>query len=147
MNNTADMKITNIYSPERRIQLSVPLFSVNIAAGFPSPGDDYIDKGMDLNDLILHPAATFLMRVEGDSMSSAGIGNGDLLIVDRAVKAGDNSIVVAALNGELIVRRLKIHNGRHYLVAENPQYRPVEIHPEANFEIRGVVTYSISKHS
>lgn len=141
------MRITEVYNPERKSQLFIPLLSTHITAGFPSPGDDYIDSSLDLNDLISHPAATFIMRVEGHSMSETGIRNGDLLIVDRAVKAEDNSIIVAALNGELIVRKLKIHNDGYYLVSENPQYRPVEIHPEADFEIQGVVTYSISKHS
>lgn len=140
------MRVTEVYNPERKIRLSVPLFSVSIAAGFPSPGDDYIDKALDLNDLVAHPAATFIMKVEGHSMAGAGIRNGDLIIVDRAVKAEDNSIIVAAFNGELIVRRLKIHNEKHYLVSETPGHRPIEIHPESNFEIHGVVTYSISKH-
>lgn len=140
------MRVTEIYTPERRIHLSVPMFSVTIPAGFPSPGDDYIDKALDLNDLVAHPAATFIMRVEGHSMAGAGIRNGDLLIVDRAVKAGDNSIIVAAFNGELIIRKLKIHNQKYYLVSETPGDRPIEIHPESNFEIHGVVTYSISKH-
>lgn len=140
------MNITEVYNPERRINISIPLFSLNVPAGFPSPGDDYIDKTLDLNDLVSNPASTFIMRVEGESMKATGIKNGDLLIVDRSVKAEDNSVVVAALNGELIVRKLKIHNSRYYLVSDNPEYRPVEIHPEANFEIHGVVTYSISKH-
>ena len=140
------MRITEIYNHEKRRHIPIPLFSANIPAGFPSPGDDYVDKAIDLNDLVSHPAATFIMRVDGSSMSGAGIRNGDLLIVDRAVRAEDGSIIVAAFNGELIVRRLKIHNKRHYLVSENPEHRPLEIHPEADFEIHGVVTYSISKH-
>jgi len=141
------MQVTEIYRPKQNLRLSIPFFSASIPAGFPSPGDDYIDKSLDLNDLVSNPAATFIMRVEGYSMAGAGINNDDLLIVDRSVKAEDNSIVVASFNGELIVRRLKVHNSRYYLVSENPGSRPLEIHPEADFEIYGVVTYSITKHA
>lgn len=140
------MNINEIYefNPETKIEL--PFLTTKIPAGFPSPGDDYIDKTLDLNDLIKHPAATFIMRVSGDSMEGAGIFNGDLIIVDRAVKPEDGKIIVAALNGELIVKRLKIHTGRYFLVSENPGYKPFEVHQESDFEIHGVVIYSIRNH-
>ena len=77
-----------------------PLFVVRVAAGFPSPADDYIENTLDLNDfLIEHPAATFFVRVTGDSMIGAGINSGDILIVDRALSARSGSIIVAVVNG------------------------------------------------
>src|SRR5207245_2179055 len=82
-------------------------------AGFPSPADDHLEKTLSLNELLVrHPAATFMMRVEGDSMINAGIQDGDILIVDRALTAEHNSIVVALLNGEFMVKRLKMRGGR-----------------------------------
>lgn len=124
----------------------IPLFLSEVAAGFPSPADDYIDKKMDLNEhLIKNPAATFFVRAYGDSMRDANIASGDILIVDRAQDAIHNSIVIAALNGELTVKRLKQKNNRLYLAPENPDYPILEITEESSFEIWGVVTYIIYK--
>ena len=132
------------FSPQTKLEL--PFLLSKLSAGFPSPGDDYIDSVLDLNDLVTHPEATFIMRVETDSMKGAGIYNGDLLIVDRSVEAKDGKVVVGALNGELIIGRLSVKNKRHFLVSEDGEYRPFEIHPESDFMVHGVVTYSIKKH-
>jgi DNA polymerase V len=87
----------------------LPLYANKISAGFPSPADDYIEMKLDLNThLIKHPAATFFVRVSGDSMLNAGINSGDLLIVDRSIEPVDGKIVIVALNGELTVKRLSI---------------------------------------
>ena len=139
------MKVTEIYDLEQRIKLELPLFLVRVPAGLPSPGDDYIERKLDLNELIKHPEATFLVRVEGDSMINAGINSGDILVVDRAAEPAHNKIVVAYLNGELTVKRLKIENTKIYLAAENPDYKPIRITPLMDFEIRGVVTTVIHK--
>lgn len=89
--------------------LSLPLFASRVPAGFPSPADDYIDQRLDLNEhLINHPAATFFVRVSGDSMTGASLHDGDLLIVDRALEPVDGRIVIAAVNGELTVKRLSL---------------------------------------
>lgn len=85
------------------------------------------------------------MRVEGFSMKSAGINDGDLIIVDRSRKAQDESVIVAALNGELVIRRLKLQDGRTFLISDNANYKAIEIYSDTDFEIHGVVTYSISK--
>lgn len=132
------------FSPEKRFNLPVVLMS--LSAGFPSPGDDYIDKVLDLNDLVTHPEATFFMRVDTDSMEGAGIYKDDLLVIDKSVKPTDNKVIVGALNGELVIGRLKIKNKRYFLVSENENKRPFEIHPESDFQIHGVVIYSIKKH-
>jgi DNA polymerase V len=139
------MKVTEIYELEQRTRLELPLFLVRVPAGFPSPGDGQIERKLDLNELIRHPEATFLVKVEGDSMINAGINSGDILVVDRAIEPTHNKIVVAYLNGELTVKRLKIENTKIYLVAENPDYNPIRITPLMDFEIRGVVTTVIHK--
>lgn len=135
-----------IFSFEQRTQLGLPLYLATVSAGFPSPAEDYIDKRLDLNEhLVRHPAATFFVRADGDSMRDAGVASGDILVVDRAVEARDGHIVVAALDGELTVKRLRRQNGRLYLAPENPDYAAVEVSPEASFEVWGVVTYIIHK--
>ena len=121
-----------------------PFFVVRVAAGFPSPADDYIENTLDLNDfLIEHPAATFFVRVAGDSMTGAGINSGDILIVDRALTPRHGSIIVAILNGEFTVKRLSRVNGRIFLLPENQAYDPIEITEGAGFEVWGVVAHVI----
>ncbi|MFH1379382.1 MAG: translesion error-prone DNA polymerase V autoproteolytic subunit [bacterium] len=122
----------------------MPLVTAKISAGFPSPADDYIDKKIDLNEyLIKHPAATFFVRVVGDSMINAGIRSGDLLIVDRAIEPADNKIIIAVLDGELTVKRIHKRKNKLFLAAENPAFNPIEITSAMNFEVWGVVTYVI----
>jgi len=135
-----------IFGCERRAELGLPLYLSTVQAGFPSPAEDYIDKKLDLNEqLVRHPAATFFVRVDGDSMRDAGVASGDILVVDRAVEPRDGHIVIAALDGELTVKRLRRKNGQVLLVPENPDYAPVAVGPEASFEVWGVVTYIIHK--
>ncbi len=125
-------------------QILPPLFSSPIAAGFSSWADDLIDKKLDLNErLISHPSATFFVKVVGDSMIGAGIFEGDILIVDRALEAKDGKIIIAVVNGEFTVKRLKFINNFSWLMPENPKYKPVKIMPESNMQIFGVVTYAI----
>lgn len=139
-----DVYIEGIYRAEARNSLTLPLFVTSISAGFPSPADDYIDKRLDLNEfLIRHPAATFFVRVSGDSMIDAGIHPDDILIVDRAVEAVNNKIVIAVLNGELTVKRLRIEGEAVYLYPENDEYSPIEITPQMQFEVWGVVIHVI----
>nr|WP_027186126.1 translesion error-prone DNA polymerase V autoproteolytic subunit [Desulfovibrio inopinatus] len=131
---------------EKRCEHDFPLFLATVPAGFPSPADDYIDRKLDLNEyLVTHPAATFFVRVYGDSMVDANITTGDILIVDRAIEPTSGRIVIAILDGELTVKRLLKKNGRLFLVPENSLFSRVEITPELDFEIWGVVTYIIYK--
>ncbi len=116
-----------------------PLLGCRIAAGFPSPADDHLERRIDLNaHLVRRPGATFFLRVEGESMSGAGILDGDLLAVDRSAKAADGSIVVVALGGELTVKRLARGRGGWELRAENPRYAAIPV-PEEGFAVWGVV--------
>lgn len=120
------------------------LYLSSIKAGFPSPADDYLEKPLDLNEyLIEHPAATFFVRVKGDSMAGAGIFSGDILIVDRSIEATTDKIIVAILNGEFAVKRLKKMNQQIFLISENPHYTPIEIKEEMEFEVWGVVIHVI----
>lgn len=129
-----------------RSELDLPLYLATVAAGFPSPADDYIDKTLDLNEhLISHPEATFFVRVYGDSMRDAGIQSGDILIVDRAVEPRNGSVVIAALNGELTVKRLHKQQDKLLLVPEHPEFSPIEVTEDASFEIWGIVSYVIHK--
>jgi DNA polymerase V len=138
--------MNQIYTPDQTTKISLPLYMTSIEAGFPSPADDYIEGALDLNEhLIKHPAATFFVRVSGESMVNAGIYPGDILIVDRSLEAADKKIVIAVLDGELTVKRLRIRSGRPSLEPENDQYAPIEIKPDMAFEIWGVVTNVIHK--
>ncbi len=126
--------------------LPLPLFESRVAAGFPSPADDHLERTLDLNELLVRrPAATFFVRVEGTSMIGAGIHPGDILVVDRAEEAQDGQIVVAAVDGELTVKRLRRERARVYLQPENPDYRPIEITGDTDLVIWGVVTSVIHR--
>ncbi len=134
-------KVSVIYKPSRTTRCALPLYVTPVSAGFPSPAEDYIEGKLDLNKyLIKHPAATFFVRVTGDSMIDAGIHEGDILIVDRALEPADGSIVIAVVEGELTVKRIKKSGDKLFLVPENKQYLPLQIRAETNFEVWGVVT-------
>ncbi len=122
---------------------SAPLYASQPAAGFPAPGDDLVEKPLDLNDLLIdNPTATFFVRVSGDSMEGAKIFDGDVLVVDRSVTASDGSIVVAAVFGEMVVKRLKKYPNRAELVSENDGYQPIVISDVDDIYIWGVVVGS-----
>ena len=128
-----------------RVSIDIPVLSCRVAAGFPSPADDFTEGSLDLNALIDRPAATYLLRASGHSMTGAGIFDGDLLIVDRSIVPKPGHIVIAAIFGEFTVKRLvRGHGGRWRLEAENPGYPPMDL-PEDS-EIWGVVRNSIRDH-
>lgn len=127
--------------PDRSTRWARPLFLASVSAGFPSPAEDYIEGRLDLNKhLIKHPAATFFVRVAGDSMTGAGIHPGDILVVDRSLEPQDSNVVIAVLDGELTVKRISRRDGRVQLVPDNALYQPLEILAEMEFEVWGVVT-------
>lgn len=120
--------------------LKIPLFSEAVSAGFPSPAQDYIEKTLDLNELcIKRPAATFFVRVEGDSMIQAGIYAGDILVVDRSVTAEHRDTVIVAIHGEMTVKELELRP-KVRLVPRNPDYPVIEIPEGTALDIFGVVT-------
>jgi DNA polymerase V len=139
------MQSTDILRFRNQLNEHFPFFTERVKAGFPSQADDYIEKQLDFNEyLVHHPAATFCVKVSGDSMINAGISPGDILVVDRALSAVNNSIVIAVVNGEFTVKRIQFNHGKISLIPENPSYNPIYINDE-NFEIWGVVTYVIHK--
>ena len=142
------VKIFNIsnYSKieEENHPLNLPLYSCKISAGFPSPADDHLEKSLDLNNyLIKHPAATFFVRVSGDSMTDAGINDNDILIVDRSLKPSHGKIVIAVVDGQMTVKRLYKQSGKLILMPENKVYKPIEITEDMAIEIWGVVVTAI----
>ncbi len=138
------LSIKTIYGASTKCKKDFPLFLAKISAGFPSPAEDYIDKNLDLNEyLIKHPSATFFVRVAGNSMINAGIHNGDILVVDRALEPADNKIIIAVINGELTVKRVRKARDRLYLMPENDDFKTIEVTEEMDFQIWGVVTHVI----
>ncbi len=134
-------EINAIYYPDPSTEYELPLFMVSVPAGFPSPAEDYIEGKLDLNKhLIKHPAATFFVRVTGDSMINAGIHPGDILIVDRSLDPADKKVVIAVVDGELTVKRIRMIQDKIVLMPENANYEPLRIKEEMSFEIWGVVT-------
>lgn len=122
----------------------IPLIESAVPAGFPSIAEDYVDRALNVQELLIkHPAATFFVRVKGTSMINAGIQSHDILIVDRALTPTDNKIVVARIDGELTVKRLRIEQNRTMLIAESDSHESIEITSSMDFEIWGVVTFVI----
>jgi DNA polymerase V len=135
------MTVTTVSVPDLSGPFSLPLFLERVSAGFPSPADDYMEDRLDLNrHLVKHPAATFFVRASGDSMRGAGIHSGDILVVDRSLEPGNNSVVIAVINGELTVKRIMKSREKLFLIPENESYRPIEIRDGMDFEVWGVVT-------
>jgi DNA polymerase V len=121
-----------------------PLYASRPAAGFPAPGDDLVEKMLDLNDLVVdHPESTFFVRVAGESMTGAGILNGDVLVVDRSVVPKDGSIVVAAVFGELVVKYVSIKQNKTALVSAHEDYAPIDVSSHDDCFVWGVVVGSV----
>ncbi len=135
------------YLPANDVDIiELPLYSHKVVAGFPSPADDYIEERLDLNKkLVRNKEATFLLVVQGDSMQNIGIKDGDTLIVDRSLEPKDGKIVIAALDGELTVKRLSMKSTGTWLVPENDDYPPILVKEESDIVIWGVVTSAISQ--
>ncbi len=141
--NTPGVEVLG-FRPE--VILELPLLLESVPAGFPSPAEDYIDKHLDLNEhLVRHPASTFFVRATGESMAGASIQPGDILVVDRALQPVSGRVVIAAVDGELTVKRLRVRGGRVFLEPANPSFKSLEVSPESDFEVWGVVTYVIHK--
>ncbi len=132
----------NYKGTKRFTQWDVPAAN---ATGFGAAADDYMERGVDLNEqLIRNKPATFFMRVTGDAMTGAGIFNGDVVIVDRSIKAVSGKVVIASLNGEMLIRRLEKNFNKLRLVPETPKLAPIDVDLSgAEFSIWGVVTYVI----
>ncbi|HPX66937.1 MAG TPA: translesion error-prone DNA polymerase V autoproteolytic subunit [Candidatus Syntrophosphaera sp.] len=142
----SDGSVKALYGVSTETKIKRPLIGNKFPAGFPSPAADYLEGLLDLNEyLIKNKAATFFARVEGDSMIGCGIFPGDIVIVDRSLEAGNNSVVLARYDGEFTIKKLRIEKGELSLVSENESYPPIKINEELEFVIWGVVTTVIHK--
>ena len=123
--------------------LPLPYADMGIQAGFPSPAQDYIDKSLDFNrELIEHPSATFYAKVVGESMVGAGISEGDIVVIDRAVDPEQDDIVVVFIDGEFTIKYIdfsEIRNNRIWLRPANPDFKPIKVAASADFRVWGVV--------
>lgn len=114
------------------------------ATGFGAAADDYAERGIDLNEqLIRNKPATFFMRVNSTAMTGSGIHQGDVVIVDRSIEARSGKVIIAVLDGEMLIRRLEVSNGRRRLLPSSRDLAAIDIGETATFEIWGVVTYVI----
>jgi len=114
------------------------------ATGFGAAADDYAERGIDLNEqLIKNKPATFFFRMKGDAMRDAGVFDNDVLIVDRSLKLAEGKIIVAILNGELLVRRFHKNFSSTFLIPENNRYKPINLAEFSDFTVWGIVTYII----
>lgn len=140
------MDVHSVFVFCQEIEPSIPLFASLVPAGFPSPADDYIEQPLDLNAYVtVHPEATFFVKVQGESMNHGEIHDGDILVVDRSLEARSGQVVIAALYGEMVVKRLRQVNSQWFLFPDNPSFQPVEITESADYMIWGVVTHVLHK--
>jgi DNA polymerase V len=134
----------DIYSALSESILELPVISSGISAGFPSPAMDFIDLTIDMNKhLIKHPSATFYGRVKGVSMKDAGIGDGDLLVIDKSIQPTNDKIAVCYIDGDFTVKRIKIETECIWLIPENETYKPIKVTSDNDFIIWGIVTHVI----
>ena len=125
----------------------IPLYSNTVQAGFPTGAESDIEDAIDLNKyLVKDPSTTFLVGASGDSMIEAGIRDGDLLVVDRAIKPTNGKIVIAAIDNQFTVKFLKMTEGKFFLIPANAAFSPIPIDKGEDVLILGVVTRSIQSH-
>lgn len=137
-------KITHISRANDDASLKHPLYASHTAAGFGVPGDDSVDDTLNVHEyLVKNPSATFFVRVSGDSMEGAKIFDGDVLVVDRSVNPTHGSIVIAAVNGEMVVKRLRKTSSDTLLISENDGYSPITLTDSDDCFIWGVVVGSV----
>lgn len=135
-----------VYQVDASAEIAIPFFDVGVAAGSPSYVQEYFPDTINISaEMVKNPKATFCVRVSGQSMVGAGIDNGDLLIVDKEIQARDGQIILAVINGDYTVKRLKRENGVLFLMPENPDFEPLRITQFMDFRIWGVVTGLIKK--
>ena len=137
-----------LYSADLSSQLNLAFADQGIRAGFPSPAQDYMGASIDLhNELVHHPATTFYARAVGDSMTGCGIDDGDLLVIDKSIEAQDGDIVVAFIDGEFTLKRVKTDKAANclWLMPANDQYKPIKVTEDNNFIVWGVLTYNIKR--
>lgn len=147
VNKIAESAQLEFFSANTESVLSLPMVEGGIAAGFPSPAQDYVDLKIDLNkELIANPSSTFYARVKGNSMVDAGISDGDILVIDKSLEPRDGDTAVCFIDGEFTLKFIRITAEGVFLVPANPAFKVIPVTPENHFFIWGIVTYSIKHH-
>lgn len=132
------------FIPDLENQIELPYISSGIKAGFPSPAADFDESKISLdNVLVKNKEATFYAKASGNSMTGAGIDDGDILVIDRSIEPKNNKVAVCFIDGEFTVKRIKIEEEAVFLMPENPNYKPIKVSPENDLIIWGIVTYVI----
>lgn len=138
-----DLYLADVSNP-----VDIPYADSGIRAGFPSPAQDYMTDSIDLNkELIRHKETTFMARVKGDSLQGAGIYDGDLVIIDKALEAADGDYVAAFIDGDFTLKQFRMDhtNNCGWLMPANEKYTPIRVTPENDFMIWGVLTFAIHR--
>src|SRR3989338_5641404 len=144
MATPGESKVVAISSAEKGTSQLRDLYAARPAAGFPASGDGLVEKPLDINDLLIdNPTATVFVKVEGDSMEGAKIFSGDILVVDRSVTPTTGKIVVAAVYGEMVVKRLVIQSNGTFLMSEKEWYEPIVVSNNDDCFVWGVVVGSV----
>lgn len=150
MTMTTSITITQIpvFAAQSPLPNEIRLLSHRISAGFPSPAADHADDELDLNEyLVRNKSSTYMFTVKGDSMTGAGIENGDKVVVDRSLPASHDDIVVAVVNGEFTIKRLHKRRGKIELHAENPAYSPITFAEGSELQVWGVITGVVRRYT
>ena len=141
-----EKKILNFFIPKKEEGIGQWLAEEGISAGFPSPADDFKEIRISLDkELVKNKDATFYARVDGDSMSGAGLEDGDLLVIDRSLNPENGRVAVCLIDGDFTVKRIKKEKNKLFLVPENKKYKKLEIKEENELIIWGIVEYVIKK--
>jgi len=142
----ASIKNIEILGRKKSTILARPIVNEDIAAGFPSPAEDFKEVRISLDkELIKNEDATFYARVRGNSMIDASIEDGDLLVIDKSIESRDGRIAICMVDGEFTIKRLKVEKDCVYLMPENKKYKPIKVTKENELIIWGIVTYVIKQ--
>lgn len=134
------------FIPDLENPIELPYISSGIKAGFPSPAADFDESKISLdNVLVKNKEATFYAKASGNSMTGAGIDDGDILVIDRSLEPQNNKIAICFIDGEFTVKRIKIEGHNVFLMPENSNYKPIQISEENDLIVWGIVTYVIKK--
>jgi DNA polymerase V len=141
-----ETKNLDIYIPDLSEIIARPIVNEDIAAGFPSPAEDFKEVRISLDkELVKNENATFYARVRGNSMVDANIEDGDLLVIDRSIETRNGKIAVCMLDGEFTIKRLKVEKDTVFLMPENKKFKPIEVTKENELIVWGIVTYVVKK--
>jgi len=120
--------------------------NLEVSAGFPSPAGDIFSSKINIYDyLVINPSSTFCIKISGDSMQGAGIFSGDMLVIDKSIKPKNNQIILCMLNGDFLVKKIRIIEKKIFLISENPNYKTIPVTNINEFNIFGVIVATVKK--